>query len=143
MKCVTVIDKEREEQVLISVHEKSRLSEEIERLVMQYGSELTGYREKEAVRLLLADAFCFAVEYNRVYVYTSEEKLQLKYRLYQLEERLTENFVKINQSCIVNIKSIKRFDASIAGTLRVTLKNGYSDYVSRRQLKTVKERLEI
>ena len=53
------------------------------------------------------------------------------------------DFVKLNQSCIVNIKKIECFDASLGGALKVTLKNGYRDYVSRRQLKAVKERLGL
>ena len=44
---------------------------------------------------------------------------------------------------LINIDKIKRFDASLSGFLLVTLKNGYSDYVSRRNLKNVKERLGL
>ena len=87
--------------------------------------------------------YCFSVEDNRVYAVTEKEKLQLKIRLYQVEEMADKGFVKINQSCVANIRHIKRFDASVSGTLRVVFKNGYTDYVSRRQLKTVKERLGL
>jgi len=66
---------------------------------------------------------------------------RLNHRLYQLEERLGTRFLKINQSCLANIQQIQRFDASLAGALLVIFKNGYRDYVSRRQLKTVKERM--
>ena len=64
-------------------------------------------------------------------------------RLYQLEELLPSDFLKINQSCLVNIEKIKRFDSSIGASLRVMLDDGDRDYVSRRQLKTVKERLGL
>ena len=60
-----------------------------------------------------------------------------------MEKKLPENFVKINQSCIANIDKINRFDASFSGTLKLIFKNSYTDYVSRRQLKTVKERIGI
>ena len=56
---------------------------------------------------------------------------------------LGTDFIKINQSCIANIRQIQRFDTSFSGTLRVIFKNGYTDYVSRRQLKAVKERLGL
>ena len=71
------------------------------------------------------------------------EKFEIKTRLYVIEEKLPENFIKINQSCIANINQIERFDASISGTLKIRFKNGYTDYVSRRQLKNVKERIGI
>jgi len=60
-----------------------------------------------------------------------------------LEEKLSSDFIKINQSCIVNIKKIEKFSASIYGTLNIKLKNGYSDYVSRRNMKKIKERFGL
>ena len=54
---------------------------------------------------------------------------------------LGDDYLKINQSCIVNIKAIKQFDVSLGGSLMISLKNGYRDYVSRRQVKAVKERI--
>ena len=51
--------------------------------------------------------------------------------------------MKINQSCLVRVDKIKRFHSSIGGSLMVTLEGGYRDYISRRQLKIVKERIGI
>ncbi len=143
MKCKTVIDKNHEEEVIIYAHERNETVEAIEKLVLRSDFELIGYSGKSAIRLEWSEVYCFTVEDNKVYAVTENEKLQLKLRLYQLELLADKNFVKINQSCIANIRRIKRFDASISGTLRVVFKNGYTDYVSRRQLKTVKERLGL
>ncbi len=143
MKCKTIIDAACEEQVLIYAHEKTNLVDEIERLVAQNSPALIGYKDKVAVMLDSADIYCFTVEDNKVYAHTDAEMLQLKSRLYQLEQMLPQNFIKINQSCIANIQKIQRFDASFSGTLSVVFKNGYTDYVSRRNLKTVKERLGL
>ncbi len=143
MKCKTIIDKNREEEVIIYAHERNETVEAIEKLVSSTQFELIGYSGKSAVRLDQAEIYCFTVEDNKVYAITESEKLQVKLRLYQIEDIADESFVKINQSCIANVRQIKRFDASVSGTLRVTFKNGYTDYVSRRQLKTVKERLGL
>jgi DNA-binding LytR/AlgR family response regulator len=83
------------------------------------------------------------VEAGKVYAMTLNHKWQLKGRLYQVEELLPSSFVKINQSCLANIRKIQRFQSTIGGTLQVVFENGYVDYVSRRQLKTVKERLGL
>lgn len=143
MKCKIFIDKECEEEVLIYAHEKTKLVQAIENLVAEEEFELIGYKEKEAVRLNLSDISCFSVEDNKIYAFTEREKLFVKCRLYKLEESLPPCFVKINQSCIANIKKIDRFDASFTGSLTVRFKNGITDYVSRRNVKTVKERLGI
>lgn len=143
MKCKTIIDPACEEQVVIYAHEKTALVDKIERLVAEDPLQLIGYKEKTAVFLDIAAICCFVTENNKVYAHTAAEKLLLKSRLYQLEQTLPQNFIKINQSCIANIQKIERFDASFSGTLRVIFKNGYTDYVSRRNLKTIKERLEL
>lgn len=142
MKFRLFIDCDREEEVVVYAHEKSRLVSSIEKLVSD-NTELIGYNGKTAVRINLWEVYCFVTERNKVYAVTEKEKLQMKLRLYQLEEIADENFVKINQSCIANIRMIGRFDASVSGTMRVVFKNGYTDYVSRRQMKTVKERLGL
>lgn len=143
MKCTVIIDEKRDEEVIIYAHEKNETVKSVEKLVADASLELIGYSGKAAVKLSLLEIYCFTVEGNKVYALTKDEKLQIKLRLYQIDEIADKSFVKINQSCIVNICTIKRFDASVSGTLRVTLKNGYTDYVSRRQLKAVKERLGL
>ena len=105
--------------------------------------EIVGYFEKEIIILLPNEICCFIVENNKIYALTQDKKILLKQRLYELEEILDSGFIKVNQSCIANIKQIKRFDASISGSLVVIFKNGHRDYVSRRQLKHVKERMGI
>ena len=142
MKFRLFIDRDREEEVIVYAHEKSKLVSSIEKLVSD-NAELIGYNGKTAVKINLSEVYCFVTERNKVYAITEKEKLQMKLRLYQLEEIADENFVKINQSCIANIRMIERFDASVSGTMRVVFKNGYTDYVSRRQMKTVKERLGL
>ncbi len=143
MKYTTVIDKLREEEVIIYAHSRTPEVEEIERFVSGQVSELTGYIGRSAVKLELAEIQFFTVEGGKVYAVTQTEKYLLRLRLYMVEGMLDDNFVKINQSCIANIKKIKRFDACVSGAMRVTFKNGCTDYVSRRQLKIVKERLGL
>ena len=143
MKCTTVIDKDREEEVVIYLHEKNSISDEIERLVSLRDNILIGYMPDGITPISPSEVFCFITEESRVIALVGNERLRIKARLCSLEEVLGADFVKINQSCIVNIKKIKKFGASIGGALLVELKNGYKDYVSRRQLKAVKERMGI
>ncbi len=143
MKLQIVIDPNRDEEIIIYAHEKSSLVCEIEELVKSYSVDLIGYTENETVKLNLNDIYCFFTEDNKVFALTENEKYRLKSRLYQIEESLSDNFVKINQSCIANIKKIDRFKATVGGSLTVVFKNGYVDFVSRRNLKNVKERLGL
>ncbi len=143
MKCTIILGEDREEEVLIYASKRSSLVDEIENLCLNDSIELIGYKDKSFIKLFPSDIYCFMVEENKIYAQTKDEKLQIKQRLYQLEEILDDSFIKINQSCIVNLKKVERFDASFLGAMMVTLKNGYRDYVSRRQLKEVKERVGV
>lgn len=143
MKCTLIITDEHEEEVIIYARERTKLTNDIEALVIGSVPELIGYKENEVVKLNSDLISCFTVEGNKVYALTDSEKLQIKLRLYQLEEMLPDTFVKINQSCIANIRKIERFDTSVSGTLLIKFKNGYKDYVSRRQMKAVKERFGL
>lgn len=143
MKCTLIITDEHEEEVVIYAHEKTKLIYDIENLIRDNAFELIGYNGYEAVNLRTDEVVCFLVEEGKVYAITDKDRFRLKSRLYQLEETLPENFVKINQSCIANIKKIERFDTSVSGTLLIKFKNGYKDYVSRRQMKAVKERFGL
>ena len=143
MKLRIMIDRNREEEIIVFAHERTKLIDEIESLVNEFKKEIIGYTDGGVFKLVPAQITCFVVENNKVYAISGKEKLQIKMRLYQLEKMLGVGFIKINQSCIANINEIKKFDTSISGTLKVIFKNGYSDYVSRRNIRTVKERLGV
>ena len=143
MKCEIIIDPTCEERVVIYSKGYDSTVEEIKRIAEGSDNGIFGYLGSEIVRLDPGEIQYVSVIGNRVCAVLSEEKYLLKERLYTLEERLPESFVRINQSCIANITWMERFDTSISGTLKIRFKNGDVDYVSRRQLKTVKERIGI
>ena len=143
MKCEVIIDEGCEERIVIYARENNRLIEQIRQLAACTETELIGYSGKEAVKLEPMDIYCVTVVNGKVYAICERERFLLKERLYQLEEKLPEFFVKINQSALANTKKLLRFDASISGTLKLTFQNGYTDYVSRRQVKMIKERMGI
>lgn len=143
MKCRIIVDPQREEEVVVYAHERTSLTAAIERLVMEQEIPLVGYRGEEILPLSLPEVQCFIVEGGKVYALCGEQRWQMKCRLYQLEGSLPLEFIKINQSCIANIRQIERFTVSFGGSLKVCFKNGYSDHVSRRQMKAVKERMGV
>ena len=140
MKLKIIIDETREEEILVYAHERNELVNEIERIVHQSNSDILGYKDNEAKKLSLFDVNCFISEGNKIFALTNE-KLQVKLRLYEIEDLTDDNFIKINQSCIANVRQIEKVQATLAGAISVVFKNGYKDYISRRNLKSVKERL--
>lgn len=143
MKCTVILDENREEEVVIYARQKNSLVDEIERMVTNNPVQLIGYKEDEIVKLESKDVYCFLVDDGKSFAVCENDKYLIKLRLYSIEELLDNNFIKINQSSIANIGKIQKFDVSIGGTLKVIFKNGHVDYVSRRRIKYVKERLGL
>lgn len=136
------VDKTKDEKIDIFIHEERRIIDDIKALLSEENSLLC-YKNAEVYRLSFSDIVLFSVENDKVYAYSKDEKYTLKERLYMIEEKMPDYFLKLNQSTLCNIREIKKFDCSVSGTLKVTFKNGLTDFVSRRQIKTVKERLGL
>lgn len=143
MKCYTYIEDIGEEKVLIYAKERNKLVDEIEALVISSDIDLTGIYNEEIVKINVNDVTCFISENNKVFALIGDKKYQIKHRLYQIEEMNLNTFIKINQSCLANKNKIKKFETTIGGALKVVFKNGYIDYISRRELKNVKTRMGI
>ena len=140
MKIKVVIDKNLDEDIVVYAKERNELVDKIERLA-DGPENIVAKRDRTLYNLDFSDIVCFTAENNKVFAHAGKESFEVDEKIYELEEILPDNFLKINKSCIANIEKIKSFDATITGTLAVNFKNGYRDYVSRRRMKYVKERL--
>ena len=143
MKCYTYIENVNEEKVLIYANERTKLVDEIESLVLTSDVDITGTYNDEIIKININDVSCFLSENNKVFALINDKKYQIKQRLYQIEEMNLASFIKINQSCLANKKKIKKFESTIGGSLRVVFKNGYIDYISRRVVKNVEQRMGL
>ena len=143
MKLTLVIDPDREEEVVIYARERNETVDKIEQLICRKPAELMGFQGEIATVLDYVKVCYFTVENDRVYACVGDQRYRVRQRLYQLEQSAPPEFVKIHQSCLANTRQIARFEVAFSGALRVVFKNGDTDYVSRRNLKKVKERFGL
>ena len=143
MKYKLIIDDKQEESIVITAHSKTELIKEIEALITKDSLKLYGYRDEQIVPLDKNEVYAFYTLDGKVFASVKEGNLLIKERIYQLEELLLESFVKVNQGCLINVKKILRFESNLGGSIKVVMKNGYSDYISRRELQNVKRRMGI
>lgn len=105
---------------------------------------LPGYQGQRVKKLAMREIFRFYTEHGQVLAETESESWNIKMRLYELEEQLSEtDFIRISQSELINLAQVQQFDLSFSGTIQVLLKNGSSTYVSRRYVKKIKQALGI
>ena len=141
MKYEIVIDPQAEERVVIYAKSHDERVKRIERLLLEEREDVVGYLGDSIIPLDIRTVSAFRSEDGGVYAVKDGRRIPVKERLYAIEERLGASYIRISQSCIANIGMIARFEATFGGSLAVIFKDGYRDYVSRRQLKSVKERI--
>ena len=143
MKFRVVIDKTKEEEIVATVHQRTDLIDEIEAIVLrdECTDALAAYQEDEIRLLELSDVECITADGGKVYaVADAGKRYLLKKRLYEIEESLPPEFIRINKSSIANRKRIRRFTTAISGAVDVEFKSGFKEYVSRRCFADLKRR---
>ncbi|MGE7129281.1 LytTR family DNA-binding domain-containing protein [Lysinibacillus xylanilyticus] len=81
-------------------------------------------------------------EQKKVFVQTMASIYNVRFRLYELEEKLnTQMFVRISNAEIVNRNMIIHMDISKTGTIGVELKGGIKTFASRRYVTKIKKQL--
>ncbi len=104
-------------------------------LAVKNGSDIT--------LLQFDDVFMLRVENKQVKVYTENNEYLIRKPLYQVEESLSGDFVRISKTTIVNLKKIKRVAPSLKGMMFIELKNGLKDNISRKYLPDFKNALDL
>ena len=139
------IDKQKEEEVVATVHQPSELTRQIEELVRSYDGQdrIVAYTEDEMRILPFSDIECITILGGQTQAICQNGKhYRLKYRLWELENMLPESFIRINKSAFANENRIKQFAATFSGAVDAVFHCGYREYVSRRCFAVIKRRYE-
>ena len=143
MKFRCIIDKEREEEVVVSAHNRTALIDEIESLISKHTNRIPGYIEDDIKMLSVSEIACITVLDGKTYAIDSKNRrYRIKQRLYELEAQLPSSFIRINKSALANQNALDRFAVAYTGAVDAVFKCGYREYVSRRCFAQIKRRLE-
>ena len=145
MKFTLIIDKEKDEEVVATVHKRSVLTDEIEALILKHAGadRIPAYRDDDIKMLKFSEIECVTVLDNKTYaIDSSNQRYRLKQRLYELEALLPSSFIRINKSSLANENRLDRFAVTYAGSVDAVFKCGYREYVSRRCFAQIKRRFD-
>lgn len=140
------IDRDCKEPRIIIITDK--ITEEINSLVDSLKEEqidlLAAFKDDKVQVLDPNDIYRIFTQGGKVLAEARSGSYKLRFRIYELEKRLArENFIRISNSEIINLKKVKNFDLSFTGTICVSLTNGSTTYVSRRYVPKIKKVLGI
>lgn len=145
MKYKLIVDKNAEEEIIAVVHAPSSLTQQIENLIYDYSGmdSIMGYCEDEIRKLAFSEIECITILDRKVTAIDSRgNRLFLKDRLRDLENKLPSYFIRINKSTLANEHKIARFDAVYSGGVDAVFQCGYREYVSRRCFAAIRRRYE-
>lgn len=124
------------------------LSNEIENIIKYVSNmnttptQILASNDNKIYFIDLEKVICFFSKEKYNYVRVKDGTYKVKYKLYELEEILKEkDFIRISNSCIINIKQVECFDTSILGTVLVRLKDNTQETVSKRNFAQIKKLL--
>lgn len=81
---------------------------------------------------------------NRTFLYTEDDVMEIKERLYQIESTLSDkDFIRISKSQIVNINRIKSLRPELNRTFLATMCNGERLSISRKYVQAIRSLLKI
>ena len=145
MKFTLIVDKEKEEEVVVTVHNRSALTDAIEALILKDAGEshLTVYTEDELKILNFDQIACITIIGGKTYAVGCDgRQYRVRQRLYELEAKLPSYFIKINKSALANEHQLERFSAGFSGAVDAVFTCGHREYVSRRCFAAIKRRYE-
>ena len=140
---LNIDEKVKETLVVVSAN---KIDKEVQNLInyIEYSSDyLIGIVEDKASIIDIDEIIRVYIEDRKTFVVTLKDTYVVKKKLYEVENMVTRNFIKISQSEIANIKFIKNLDFSNTGTIVIKYKNSDISYVSRRMIKEFKLKLGI
>ena len=144
MKFKLIIDKEKDEEIIVTAKERSPLIDEIEALISKYTDRIPGYMDDQIKMLAVSEIECITVLDGKTYaIDTKNQQYRLKQRLYELEATLPASFIRINKSALANEKALDRFAVTYTGAVDAVFKCGYREYVSRRCFTQIKRRFQV
>lgn len=125
-----------------------RVTDEINEVIKKLSEDspkvITGFKDDRAEVLEPEQIYRFYSSQGKVFAVTGNGEYTVRTRLYEIEEQMClPKFVRVSNSEIINLKKVKNFDLSIAGTICVKFTDGSHTYVSRRYVTKIKKILGI
>ena len=134
-----------EDKVIIRCNKMTKDIYELQNIISDFISKkqkIIFYKDNVEYYIDLSDILFFETEDNCINAHTRDNIYQVKYKLYELENILSNNFVRISKSTILNIDEIHSITKNLTSSSVVEFKNSQKKtYVSRRYYKDLRYKL--
>jgi len=129
----------------IEVHVQApEYNEQVEHLMKKLNQAtkndtIAGYCNEDIHLIKIQDVYSIYSEQGKVFIQTDEQELEVKQKLYELEERFSAQLLRVNKATLVHFDKIASIQSKVLGNPQLTLENGVTIPVSRTYFKALKE----
>lgn len=140
---IDINEKYGETSITIQASEWTDELEEIVKVINNNKQQrLFGLDADQTVLLNPSEIDYVYAESRKIYAVVKDRKLELRMKLYEVEELLIPHFfMRFSKSVIGNLNQIERFDLSFNGNLCVYFYSGNKEYITRKYVNPIKEKL--
>ena len=134
--------KDNEDLLILQIEfETYEEKEKVLTLINTMNTKIMGYKRDKKYFIQIESIYYIELVDKKTFIYTKEEFYESPLWLYQIEEQLDQQFIRVNKSTILNMKYIKSLKADIGSRIIVYLDNQDQILVSRTYAKEFKKRL--
>ena len=131
-------------QVIIKCRQ---INNEIMRLkchIELFDKKLHAKKDNELYFINSSEVLYFESVDNHTFLYTENDVMEVKQRLYELEILLSDkDFIRISKSQIVSVHKIRSLKPELNRSILATMCNEEQLYISRRYVKSIRSLLSI
>jgi DNA-binding LytR/AlgR family response regulator len=140
---IDIDDSHEETKITIQTKEWTQELEEIVKIIKKEKQQrLFGIDKDQTVLLDPGEIDFIHAEKRKIFAVVKNRHFEVKMKLYQVEDfLLPHDFMRFSKSVIGNIHRIDKFEASFNGNLCVYFQSGNKEYITRKYVSAIKERL--
>ncbi|KRM95367.1 response regulator [Liquorilactobacillus aquaticus DSM 21051] len=134
----------KETEVVIHAPEYSQEIMQLNEMLQakQKRCSLLFYKKGTEYYINVDDILFFETNARQIHAHTEDDVYVVKYRLYELEDILSDEFMRVSKSTILNTNKIFSLTHSVSNSL-IQFQNSHKQiYVSRKYYKLLRKRLE-
>lgn len=124
----------------------SEISDEVSRIVAacETQDKIVAIDDTQRMSVISPEEiFMVRVEEGRTIIYMENSGLITKKRLYEIREQLGNDFMQISKAAFINLNKLDYVEPYFSGMMNIVLKNGKSEFISRKYLPEFKKHLGI
>ncbi|ALX49270.1 LytTR family transcriptional regulator [Lentibacillus amyloliquefaciens] len=142
---IDIDDKHTEPSISIQTNEWSEELEEIVAIIKRKNRQrLFGVESDQTVLLDPNNIDFVYAEKRRIFACISNRKVEIRMKLFEVEDMLAPyDFMRFSKSVIGNLNQIERFELSFNGNLCVYFHSGNKEYITRKYVAPIKNRLAM